>query len=138
MKLSNPVFFVHKYFLEMVLLGQEITFFFFFKWPRSIWGFRPAPLHWQHGILTTGPPGKSQEMTFLRVLINIPPDFLLKGQSTLPRAGPVCSCYPETSTALGNSQTPVRGTCTCSLAHPCHWLLSFGSQHSVPYRLEFF
>ena len=23
-------------------------------------GSKPGPLHWQHGVLTTGPPGKSQ------------------------------------------------------------------------------
>ena len=28
-------------------------------------GLNPGPLHWEHGVLATGPPGKSQEFCLL-------------------------------------------------------------------------
>ena len=28
-------------------------------------GLNPGPLHWEHGVLDTGPPGKSPELPFL-------------------------------------------------------------------------
>ena len=27
-------------------------------------GIEPVPLHWEHGVLATGPPGKSCDMCF--------------------------------------------------------------------------
>ena len=29
-------------------------------------GIKPVPPHWERGVLTTGPPGKSQTFTFLK------------------------------------------------------------------------
>ena len=29
-------------------------------------GSKPGPLHWEHGVLATGPPGKSQELFLLK------------------------------------------------------------------------
>ena len=44
----------------------NIFFFFFLAVPRGLWGLSSptrdqtrAPLQWKHGVLTTGPPGKS-------------------------------------------------------------------------------
>ena len=52
--------------------GTQKSFFFFFflaacgisvPWP----GVDPCPLHWKHGVLTTGPPGKSSKYFWERV-----------------------------------------------------------------------
>ena len=51
--------------------GTQKSFFFFFlaacgilvPWP----GIDPCPLHWKHGVLTTGPPGKSSKYFWERV-----------------------------------------------------------------------
>ena len=46
------------------------NYFFFKPWhvANVIWlsqpGIKPAPLHWKHGVLTTGPPGKFQHLSF--------------------------------------------------------------------------
>ena len=55
--------------------GPYPFFFFFFKslavlrgmWDRSSWtrGSNLCPLHWEGRVLTTGPPGKSQPISFI-------------------------------------------------------------------------
>ena len=36
-----------------------IYLFIFLATPPSMWDHRTHTLHWKHGVLTTGPPGKS-------------------------------------------------------------------------------
>ena len=51
----------------------KFTIFFFF-WPRHVAcrilvsrsGSNPGPWQWEHGILTTGPPGNSVKLTILK------------------------------------------------------------------------
>ena len=49
-------------------------------------GWNPGPLHWELRVLATGPPGKSQPVTF---------------------KNPLTRCTPETNTTLESNYTPV-------------------------------
>ena len=61
------------------ILHLLLIFFFFLSflvvqcntWDLSLWpGIDPSPLHWEHGVLATGPPGKSLS-TSLRHAIKV-------------------------------------------------------------------
>ena len=51
---------------------QIFSCFFFVFWPHFVAhgvlvpqpGIKPGPLPWKHGVLTTGPPGKSPQLPF--------------------------------------------------------------------------
>ena len=59
-----------------VLKATVTSFFFFFgraAWHVGSWfpnqGLNPLPLQWKHGVLTTGPQGKSLTVTSLNVIV---------------------------------------------------------------------
>ena len=33
-------------------------------------GIKPGPLHWEYGVLAAGPPGKSQNVSFIKHILN--------------------------------------------------------------------
>ena len=57
-------------FTTVFLLNSSSTFFFFWLCHTACGilvpqpGIKPPPLNWKHGVLTTGPPGKSQVFNF--------------------------------------------------------------------------
>ena len=67
-KLFSVYFFLSCYFILINFFFSFLSFFLFFLFvvPCSTWHLSSptrdrthAPLHWKHGVLTTGPPGKS-------------------------------------------------------------------------------
>ena len=58
------------------LRSRFITVNFFFRWRPVVWGILvPSPgfelvppLRWKYGVLTTGPPGKSQAITLIYLI----------------------------------------------------------------------
>ena len=40
-------------------------------------GWNPGSLHWDHGVLATGSPGKSQECSFLSIQLYVVPEVLV-------------------------------------------------------------
>ena len=61
-------------------------------------GLNPGPLHWQHEVLTTRPPGKSLHYLILRVMIKLQSsrtygtgersDTQIKGTEQSPKTDP--------------------------------------------------
>ena len=45
--------------------GSQIVaaLFFYLAAPHGIWFLDTRPLHWKHGVLTTGSPGKSPKLS---------------------------------------------------------------------------
>ena len=69
-----PLFF----FLIFIWLCQALVathrIFSCGMWDLVLWpGFEPAPLHWGHGVLHTGLPGKFPHFAFSLALVSLPP-----------------------------------------------------------------
>ena len=45
------------FIIYLAALGLSCSMWDLVPWPET----EPGPLHWKHGVLTTGPPGKSSE-----------------------------------------------------------------------------